>query len=140
MKTRKRIKKLVITAGILALALFAPSNHSNPLGQYQSTITAYAAETLPYSSNWETQSDGSWKYKLNSGQYASGWIQDEVDKNWYYLESTVMQSGIYKSYGRFFLLYCRVFVDRIVLIYSICQYKNNNIFINIIICLLLCNS
>lgn len=104
MKTRKRIKKLVITAGILALALFAPSNHSNPLGQYQSTITAYAAESLPYSSNWETQSDGSWKYKLNSGGYASGWIQDEVDKNWYYLESTVMQSGIYKSYGRYYLL------------------------------------
>ena len=98
---KKRAKKLVITAGILALTLFAPV-HNNPLGEFMGTITntieAQAAEKLPYSENWETQSDGSWKYKLNSGAYASGWIQDEVDKNWYYMDSNkVMLSGLVKS-------------------------------------------
>lgn len=99
---KKRAKKLVITAGILGLMMFTPTAQSNPLGQYMNTITntieAQAAEKLPYSENWETQSDGSWKYKLNSGGYASGWIQDEVDKNWYYMDSNkVMLSGLVKS-------------------------------------------
>lgn len=63
------------------------------------------AAELPYSIYWETQADGSWKYKLNTGGYASGWIQDEVDKNWYYMdESATMQSGVYKSYGKYYLL------------------------------------
>lgn len=63
------------------------------------------AAELPYSIYWETQADGSWKYKLNTGGYASGWIQDEVDKNWYYMdESATMQSGVYKSNGKYYLL------------------------------------
>lgn len=77
-----------------------------PMGQYMPT-TVYAAEQseLPYSIYWETQADGSWKYKLNTGGYASGWIQDEVDKNWYYMdESATMQSGVYKSYDKYYLL------------------------------------
>lgn len=97
---KKRAKKLVITAGILALTLFAPV-YNNPLGEFMGTMTTYAAEqnqSLPYSPNWETQADGSWRYKLNSGAYASGWIQDEVDKNWYYMDSNkVMLSGLVKS-------------------------------------------
>ena len=101
MNTKKRAKKLVITAGILGLMMLAPV-HNNPLGEFMGTMTntieAQAAEKLPYSENWETQSDGSWKYKLNSGGYASGWIQDEVDKNWYYMDSNkVMLSGLVKS-------------------------------------------
>lgn len=71
------------------------------------TITAQAAEQnqLPYSQYWETQTDGSWKYKLNSGGYATGWVQDEVDKNWYYMDdSATMQSGVFKSYGKYYLL------------------------------------
>lgn len=88
----------------------APITQSNPLGQYMSsmtTITAQAAEQsqLPYSIYWETQADGSWKYKLDAGGYASGWIQDEVDKNWYYMDSScTMQSGVYKSYNKYYLL------------------------------------
>lgn len=88
----------------------APISQANPLGQYlneMTTITAHAAEQsqFPYSIYWETQADGSWKYKLDAGGYASGWVQDEVDKNWYYMDSScIMQSGLYKSYDKYYLL------------------------------------
>ena len=100
-KKHNKIKRLVITTGALLLLAGAPVVQANPLGQYLNsmtgTITAQAAE-LPYSANWETQADGSWKYKLSSGGYASGWIQDEVDHNWYYIDSTnTMLSGLVKS-------------------------------------------
>ena len=72
------------------------------------TMTTYAAEqqsNLPYSRFWETQADGSWKYKYDDGTYATGWIQDDVDGNWYYMDSSgIMQSGLYKSYDRYYLL------------------------------------
>ena len=54
------------------------------------TMITYAAEqqsNLPYSRFWETQADGSWKYKYDDGTYATGWIQDDVDGNWYYMDS-----------------------------------------------------
>ena len=107
-KKHNKIKRLVITTGALLLLAGAPVVQANPLGQYLNsmtgTITAQAAE-LPYSQYWETQADGSWKYKLSSGGYASGWIQDEVDKGWYYMDGNgVMQSGVYKSYGKYYLL------------------------------------
>lgn len=100
-RKHNKIKRLVITTGALLLLAGAPIVQNNPMGQYLSTITntieAQAAE-LPYSANWETQADGSWKYKLSSGGYASGWIQDEVDHNWYYMDSTnTMLSGLVKS-------------------------------------------
>lgn len=100
-KKHNKIKRLVITTGALLLLAGAPIVQANPLGQYLNsmtgTITAQAAE-LPYSANWETQADGSWKYKLSSGGYAVGWIQDEVDHNWYYMDSTnTMLSGLVKS-------------------------------------------
>ena len=97
-RKHNKIKRLVITTGALLLLAGSPIVQANPLGQYMSnTITAQAAE-LPYSANWETQADGSWKYKLSSGGYASGWIQDEVDHNWYYMDSTnTMLSGLVKS-------------------------------------------
>lgn len=90
------------------LLTMAPIAQNNPLGQFLNevscTMEVQAAE-LPYSIYWETQADGSWKYRLNTGGYASGWIQDEVDKNWYYMdESATMQSGVYKSYGKYYLL------------------------------------
>ena len=100
-KKVNKFKRLVITTGALLLLAGAPIVQANPLGQYLNsmtgTITAQAAE-LPYSANWETQADGSWKYKLSSGGYAVGWIQDEVDHNWYYMDSTnTMLSGLVKS-------------------------------------------
>lgn len=89
----------------------APISQANPLGQYlneMTTITAHAAEQsqFPYSIYWETQADGSWKYKLNTGGYAvNRWVQDEVDKNWYLLDDNgVMRTGVYKSYGKYYLL------------------------------------
>ena len=89
----------------------APISQANPLGQYlneMTTITAHAAEQsqLPYSIYWETQADGSWKYRLNIGGYAvNRWVQDEVDKNWYLLDDNgVMRTGVYKSYGKYYLL------------------------------------
>lgn len=86
----------------------APISQANPLGQYLNTITAQAAEQsqLPYSIYWETQADGSWKYKLDAGGYATNrWVQDEVDKNWYLLDDNgVMRTGVYKSYGKYYLL------------------------------------
>lgn len=89
----------------------APISQANPLGQYlneMTTITAQAAEQsqLPYSTRWETQADGSWKYRLNTGGYAvNRWVQDEVDKNWYLLDDNgVMRTGVYKSNGKYYLL------------------------------------
>lgn len=100
----RTIRKAVIATGLLSFIVFTCPN--NPMLN-MTTITAMAAEqtTLPYSRCWETQSDGSWKYKLNSGAYAIGWIQDEVDLNWYYMDSNgIMQSGLYQSYGKYYLL------------------------------------
>ena len=102
------MKKIIITTGALLCLTAAPIAQNNPLGQFLNevscTMEVQAAE-LPYSIYWETQADGSWKYKLNTGGYASGWIQDEVDKNWYYMdESATMQSGVYKSNGKYYLL------------------------------------
>ena len=108
---KNRLKKvIIITTGALLMMTMAPIAQNNPLGQYlneMTTITAQAAEQnqLSYSTRWETQADGSWKYKLDAGGYASGWIQDEVDKNWYYMDSScTMQSGVYKSYNKYYLL------------------------------------
>lgn len=107
---KNKFKRIIITTGALLMMTMAPITQSNPLGQYlneMTTITAHAAEQsqLPYSIYWETQADGSWKYKLDAGGYASGWIQDEVDKNWYYMDSScIMQSGLYKSYDKYYLL------------------------------------
>ena len=100
-KKHNKIKRLVITTGALLLLAGSRIVQNNSLGEYMNTmtgtITAQAAE-LPYSANWETQADGSWKYKLSSGGYASGWIQDEVDHNWYYMDSSnTMLSGLVKS-------------------------------------------
>ena len=97
---KNRLKKIILTTGALLCLTAAPIAQTNPLG----SMEVQAAE-LPYSIYWETQADGSWKYKLNTGGYASGWIQDEVDKNWYYMdESATMQSGVYKSNGKYYLL------------------------------------
>ena len=97
---RIRLNRLILTTGALLCLTVAPIAQTNPLG----SMEVQAAE-LPYSIYWETQADGSWKYKLNTGGYASGWIQDEVDKNWYYMdESATMQSGVYKSNGKYYLL------------------------------------
>lgn len=94
--------KLVITCGLLGLMLLGLPVASNTT---PFMITAEAAEAQPYSHRWETQADGSWKYKLDNGSYASGWIQDEVDKQWYLLDSAgTMRSGVYKSYGKYYLL------------------------------------
>ena len=105
---KNKLKKVIITTGTLLCLTMTPIAQNNPLGQFLNevscTMEVQAAE-LPYSIYWETQADGSWKYKLNTGGYASGWIQDEVDKNWYYIdESATMQSGVYKSYGKYYLL------------------------------------
>lgn len=105
---KNKLKKVIITTGALLCLTAAPIAQNNPLGQFLNevscTMEVQAAE-LPYSIYWETQADGSWKYRLNTGEYASGWIQDEVDKNWYYMdESATMQSGVYKSYGKYYLL------------------------------------
>lgn len=108
-KKTHRIKSLVVTTGVLLLLAGAPIIPHNTLGQYMNTmtgsITAQAAE-LPYSSNWETQADNSWKYRMNDGTYAtSAWIQDDVDLNWYVLDGNgVMRSGLYKSFGKYYLL------------------------------------
>ena len=108
---KNRLKRIVITTGALLMMTMAPITQSNPLGQYlneMTTITAQAAEQsqLPYSIYWETQADGSWKYRLNIGGYAvNRWVQDEVDHNWYLLDDNgVMRTGVYKSYGKYYLL------------------------------------
>ena len=108
---KNRLKKVIITTGALLMFTMAPISQANPLGQYlaeMTTITAHASEQsqLPYSIYWETQADGSWKYKLDAGGYATNrWVQDEVDHNWYLLDDNgVMRTGVYKSYGKYYLL------------------------------------
>lgn len=108
---KNRLKKVIITTGALLMMTMAPITQNNPLGEYlnsMTTITAQAAEQsqLPYSIYWETQADGSWKYKLNTGGYAvNRWVQDEVDHNWYLLDDNgIMRTGVYKSYGKYYLL------------------------------------
>ena len=108
---KNRLKKIIITTGALLMMTMAPISQANPLSQYlnsMTTITAQAAEQnqLSYSTRWETQADGSWKYKLDAGGYATNrWVQDEVDKNWYLLDDNgVMRTGVYKSYGKYYLL------------------------------------
>ena len=108
---KNRLKKIILTTGALLCLTAAPIAQTNPLGQFLNKVTCtmevQAAEQnqLSYSTRWETQADGSWKYKLDAGGYASGWIQDEVDKNWYYMDSScIMQSGVYKSYNKYYLL------------------------------------
>ena len=108
---KNRLKKIIITTGALLMFTMAPVSQNNPLGEYlnsMTTITAKAAEQsqLPYSIYWETQADGSWKYRLNTGGYAvNRWVQDEVDHNWYLLDDNgVMRTGVYKSYGKYYLL------------------------------------
>ena len=91
---------------ILAYAVCAVCLAATPSIQ---AITAYAAEqqsNLPYSRFWETQPDGSWKYKYNTGGYAvDRWIHDEVDGNWYLMDDTgVMRYGVVKSYDKYYLL------------------------------------
>lgn len=104
----KTLNRIIITTGALLCLTVTPTSQTNPLGQYLNTITAQAAEQnqLSYSTRWETQADGSWKYKLNTGGYAvNRWVQDEVDKNWYLLDDNgVMRTGVYKSYNKYYLL------------------------------------
>lgn len=95
----KRIgKRFLIVTGCMLSLLMVSNNGLD-------SMTVYASE-LPYSSRWETQSDGNWKYKLDTGSYATNaWVLDEVDGNWYLLsESGIMRSGIFESYGKYYLL------------------------------------
>ena len=108
---KNKFKRIIITTGALLMMTMAPITQNNPLGEYlnsMTTITAQAAEQnqISYSTRWETQADGSWKYKLDAGGYATNrWVQDEVDKNWYLLDDNgVMRTGVYKSYGKYYLL------------------------------------
>ena len=108
---KNKFKRIIITTGALLMMTMAPITKNNPMGEYlnsMTTITAQAAEQsqLPYSIYWETQADGSWKYRLNIGGYAvNRWVQDEVDHNWYLLDDNgVMRTGVYKSYGKYYLL------------------------------------
>ena len=96
-----RSKHILLSAGLLLGVMF-----TDPMMNNITTITAMAAETLPYSPNWETQPDGSWKYKYNTGGYAvDRWIHDEVDGNWYLMDDNgVMRYGVFTSYGRYYLL------------------------------------
>ena len=107
----KTLRRVIVTTGLLGMMLSGPIVQNNPLMDYlnsMTTMTTYAAEqqsNLPYSRFWETQPDGSWKYKYDDGTYATGWIQDDVDGNWYYMDSAgIMKSGLYKSYDRYYLL------------------------------------
>lgn len=105
---KENIKRLVIVTGTFLLLAGTPIIHENPLGQYLNTLTGTieAQAAQPYSTNWETQSDGSWRYRMTDGSYATNaWIQDDVDLNWYVLdEAGTMKSGLYKSNDRYYLL------------------------------------
>lgn len=76
------------------------------ISKHETNLVKSANQQAQYSNRWETQADGSWKYKLDNGTYAtSAWVQDEVDGQWYLLNETgVMRSGIFESYGKYYLL------------------------------------
>ena len=96
----RRSKRILLGAGLLLGFMF-----TSPIMPAMTTYAAEQQSNLPYSRFWETQADGSWKYKYDDGTYATGWIQDDVDGNWYYMDSAgIMKSGLYKSYDRYYLL------------------------------------
>ena len=89
----------------LAVALCAMCLSVTPVMQTSIVFAAEQESNLPYSRFWEVQHDGSWKYKYDNGTYATGWIHDDVDGNWYVMdENGIMQSGLYQSYGKYYLL------------------------------------
>ena len=95
-----RSKRILLSSGLLLGFMF-----TSPIIPTMITYAAEQQSNLPYSRFWETQADGSWKYKYDDGTYATGWIQDDVDGNWYYMDSAgIMKSGLYKSYDRYYLL------------------------------------
>lgn len=98
-------KVLVVTGCMMALFMCASVVNNPMLDNMIGVETSYASE-LPYSHRWEIKSDGSWMYKMDEGGYATNkWLRDEVDHNWYLMdESGIMRSGIYKSYGKYYLL------------------------------------
>lgn len=98
-------KVLVVTGCMMALFMCAPVVNNTMLDNMIGVETSYASE-LPYSHRWETQANGDWKYKLDAGGYATtAWVQDEVDHNWYLLgDNGIMRSGIFESYGKYYLL------------------------------------
>ena len=96
----RRSKRILLSSGLLLGFMF-----TSPIIPTMITYAAEQQSNLPYSRFWETQADGSWKYKYDDGTYATGWIQDDVDGNWYYMDSAgIMKSGLYKSYDRYYLL------------------------------------
>lgn len=108
LKQRKKglCKKILVVSGLmLALFMAAPVANSTVIDNLVGVETSYAAE-LPYSHRWEIQSNGDWKYKMDAGGYATGkWLKDEVDLNWYLMDdSGIMKSGLYKSYGKYYIL------------------------------------
>ena len=100
------VRKVLVVSGLMmALFMVAPVANNSLIDNVVGVETSYAAE-LPYSHRWETQSDGSWKYKMDDGSYATNkWLQDEVDLNWYLMDDNgIMKSGLYKSYGKYYIL------------------------------------
>lgn len=108
LKQRKKglCKKILVVSGLmLALFMASPVANNSVIDNIVGVETSYAAE-LPYSSRWEIQANGDWKYKMDAGGYACGkWLKDEVDLNWYLMDDNgIMKSGLYKSYGKYYIL------------------------------------
>lgn len=106
-KTKKKGKEMKKLKKALAVTVLSMSiTTSMGIVTWADTTNGITSQQAQYSNRWETQVDGSWKYKLDNGNYAtSAWVQDEVDGQWYLLDGAgVMRSGLFESYGRYYLL------------------------------------
>ena len=111
----KLSKKILVTTGILALLMFAPTNNINPNTQAPAAVETVMnainpvmeAHAASYDSNWQIDTSQTWHYKMNNGSYVTdAWVHDKTNGDWYLIDASGnMLAGIVESNeGKFYML------------------------------------
>ena len=111
----KLSKKILVTTGILALLMFAPTNNINPNTQAPTAVETVMnainpvmeAHAASYDSNWQIDASQTWHYKMNNGSYVTdAWVHDKTNGDWYLIDASGnMLAGIVESNeGKFYML------------------------------------
>lgn len=113
---KNKVKKIVLTTGLLSLMLFSGGIvQNNPMGEYLNTmtgtITAQAAEQPAFSSYW-FEENGQWRIRDGSGNIIKGaWVCDDaittngndvwylIDENGYMVYSGLVQDNTGNYYS-----------------------------------------
>lgn len=109
------MKKILVTTGILALLMFAPTNNINPNTQAPAAVETVMnainpvmeAHAASYDSNWQIDTSQTWHYKMNNGSYVTdAWVHDKTNGDWYLIDASGnMLAGIVESNeGKFYML------------------------------------